>query len=145
MFSPKRQTVQPRHAFTVTHIRLAGVGTCQFLNHNVGPQVFTFLWNRYHEWLADIELMQISAFLALYSKINPCFTARKQSGVDETWQSTRGHLISTIVASIYIVYVYNGTNVALNSLTHFFCLQICPCNLYNSLWSRPAAYFLGLF
>jgi hypothetical protein len=50
------------------------VGTWKILNHNVEPRVFTFLWNRYHQLVTVIELIDISAFfLASYSKIIPVF------------------------------------------------------------------------
>jgi hypothetical protein len=55
----------------------AGVWKCQILNQVVDSQFFTSLWNRYHQWLSDISLNQISAFSASVSRISPCFTAGK--------------------------------------------------------------------
>jgi hypothetical protein len=59
-------------------------------------QLFTSLWNRYHQWLSDIKLIQISAFSASYSRINPCFTAGNQIGVFKLSRNLRtpenGHL-----------------------------------------------------
>ncbi len=60
---------------------------------------FHFLWNTYHQWLFDIEVIHISAFSASYSRINPCFTARKRIVV---WicHAIRGHQKTTIFTSI---------------------------------------------
>jgi hypothetical protein len=55
-----------------------GVWKCQILNQVAESQLFTSLWNRYHQWMSDIELIQMRAFSAFYSKINSCFTAGKQ-------------------------------------------------------------------
>jgi hypothetical protein len=42
----------------------AAVWNCQILNQVVESQLFTPLWNRYHQWLSDIELIQIRAFIS---------------------------------------------------------------------------------
>jgi hypothetical protein len=80
----------------------AGVWNCQILNH-VASQLFTSLWNIYHQWISDIEFIQTgdSSFW-----INPCFTAGKWSGV---WNChiTRGHRKTTIFTSI----VYGTTHL----------------------------------
>jgi hypothetical protein len=39
-------------------------------------QLFISLWNRYRQSFADIKLIQICAFPASYSRINPCSTHR---------------------------------------------------------------------
>ncbi len=62
--SPKKNELfsQDMHSKLPT---LDRVETCQFLKHDVEPRVFTFMWNRYHQWLVDTELIQISAFFQL--------------------------------------------------------------------------------
>ncbi len=60
---------------------LNGVGTCQFLKHDVEPRVFTFLWNRYHQWLADIELIHINTFFVFLFQDEPGF---------HCWKAKRG-------------------------------------------------------
>jgi hypothetical protein len=56
----------------------AEVWNCQILNQVVESQLFISLWNRYHRWLSDMELIQTSAFSASYPRINPGFTAGKR-------------------------------------------------------------------
>ncbi len=75
------------------------VWNCQILNQVVQSQLFTSFWNRFHQWLSDIELNQISVFSASYPRINPCFTAGKQIRV-RNWHATRGHRKTTIFTSI---------------------------------------------
>ncbi len=78
----------------------AGVWNCQILNQVVESQLFTYLWNRYHQWLSDIELIQLRVFFsASYSRINTRFTAGKRIGV---WNchATRGHRETTNFTSI---------------------------------------------
>jgi hypothetical protein len=59
----------------------AGVWDCPILHEVVDEsQLITYLWYIYHQWLPDIELNQISAFSASYSRIDPSFTAGKQIG-----------------------------------------------------------------
>ncbi len=57
------------------------VWDCQILNQVVESQFFNSLWDRYHQWLYDTKLIQISAFSASYFRINPCFTAGRRIGV----------------------------------------------------------------
>jgi hypothetical protein len=94
---------------TLVHSKPGLLGLVIILYDDVEPQDFTFPWNKYHQGISDIELIQISVFFfflsLLYSKTITCFTAVKQSEVS-TWQSTRGHLIKPIVASI----VYGTTH-----------------------------------
>ncbi len=42
---------------------------------------FHFLWNRYYQWLSDIEIIHEVLSSAFYSRINPSFTAGKRIGV----------------------------------------------------------------
>jgi hypothetical protein len=83
----------------------------------VESQLFTALWNRYHQWLPDIELIQIRLFPASYAKINPRFTAGMRSGV-VTCQSTRGHRKTTTVASIVYDSAYEWKHNAYFSSFH---------------------------
>jgi hypothetical protein len=69
---------------------IAEVWNCQILNQVVESQLSTSLWNRYHRWLSDIELIQISAFSASYSWIIPCFAAGKRIYV-RNCHATCGH------------------------------------------------------
>jgi hypothetical protein len=68
----------------------AGVWNCRILNQIVESQLLTTFYDIFHQWLSDIELNQMSAFSASYSKINPRFTTGKRIGV---WNchATRGH------------------------------------------------------
>ncbi len=52
-----------------------------FRNPDVEPLVFTFLWNRCHQWLADIELIQISPFFVFSFQDEPVF---------HCWKAKRG-------------------------------------------------------
>ncbi len=54
------------------------VCNCQILNKVVESQLFTSLSNRYQQWLSGSDLIQMSAFSASYSRINPCFTAGRR-------------------------------------------------------------------
>ncbi len=62
-----------------------GVWNCQILNHVVESQLFTSLWNRYHQWLSGIELIQISAFFSFLSEDQPLF---------HCWKANRGLKLS---------------------------------------------------
>ncbi len=97
----------------------AGVWNCQILNQVVESQLFTSLWNRYHQWLFDIELIQVSAFSASYSSINSCFTAGKRIGV---WKchATFGRWKTTIFPSI----VYAKPNAFFPLQTLFCCVFV---------------------
>jgi hypothetical protein len=83
----------------------AGVWNGQNLSQVVESQLFTSLWNGYHQWLSDIELNQMSDFSASCSTINPRFTAGKRIGV---WicRSTWVHQKTTIFTSIVYVYAW---------------------------------------
>jgi hypothetical protein len=82
----------------------AWVWNCQILNQVVESQLFTSLWNRYHQWLSDIELIQISVFSASYSRINPCFTAGKRIGVWNCHATSR-HRKTSIFSSIVFYFL----------------------------------------
>jgi hypothetical protein len=60
------------------------------------------LWYRYHQWLSDIELIQMSAFSASHTRINSCFTAGKRIGV-QNCHATCGHGKMSIFTSIVYV------------------------------------------
>ncbi len=82
--------------------------SCQILNQVVESQFFTSLWNRYHQWLPDIGLNQISVFLpGSHFRIYLCFIVGKRIGV---WncQEARGHRKTTIFTAI--VYGYHKTS-----------------------------------
>ncbi len=102
----KRRTVQRAGAFEDAAFG-PGVWNCQILNQVVESQLFTFLWNRYHQWLSDIELIQISAFSASYSRISPRFTAGEQTGVWDCHE-TRGHQITTVFRFIVYGAIYTA-------------------------------------
>jgi hypothetical protein len=61
--------------------------------------LYFFFLNRYHQWLSDIELIQISASSASYCRINPCCTAGRRIGV-RNCHATRGHRKTTVFTSI---------------------------------------------
>jgi hypothetical protein len=63
--------------------------------------VFTSSWNRCHQRLSDIELVQVSAFSASYSRTKLCFISGKRTRV---WicQTTLEHLKTTIFSSIMV-------------------------------------------
>jgi hypothetical protein len=63
---PEKRTAQPGDAFEGTAFKL-GVQNCQILNKVlVESQLFSCLWNNYHQWLADIELIQISGLFSSF-------------------------------------------------------------------------------
>jgi hypothetical protein len=51
----------------------AGVWNCQLLHEAVELHLFTSLQVRYHKWLPDIELIQMSAFLSFIFQDWPRF------------------------------------------------------------------------
>jgi hypothetical protein len=77
---PQKRTNQPGDAFEDTAFK-QGFEIVKFSNQVVESQLFTSLRYIYPQWLSDIELSHGSAFAALYSKINPCFTAGNRTGV----------------------------------------------------------------
>ncbi len=80
---------------------LTGVGTCQFLNYDVEPRVFTFPWNRYHQWLADIELIQISTFFGFLFQDEPVFHGWKaKRGWDLTLNSRTPKIVYCRIYSL---------------------------------------------
>ncbi len=83
---------------------------------------FHFLWNRYHQWLSDIELNQTVLFSTSYSRNNTWFTNGKRIGV---WNchATCGH---------------RKTNI-LTSIVSGFCMCIsCVHSIMHHSWSRVA-------
>ncbi len=107
--NPKK-TVQPRDAFE--DIAFKPVWKCQILNQIVESHLFTSFWNRYHQWLSDIELIQRSALSASYPSVNPSFIAGKQSGVGNCHE-TGGHrkkafFKSIVYDSIPSIYRFNS-------------------------------------
>jgi hypothetical protein len=46
----------------------AVVWNCQILNQVVESHLFTSLWNKYHQWLSNIELIQTSDFSSFLFK-----------------------------------------------------------------------------
>ncbi len=63
----------------------AGVWNWQILNQVVESQLFTSLWNRFHQQLSDLELIQISAFLSFLFLDQPLF---------HCWKASRGLKLS---------------------------------------------------
>jgi hypothetical protein len=64
IMTPKKRAVQPGDAIKGTTTKLG------FENHQVvESQIFTSSRNRYHQWLPDIELIQIRAISTSYSWI----------------------------------------------------------------------------
>jgi hypothetical protein len=80
MFTPKKTNRSVRTCIQ-SYPHKTGVGTWQFLKHDAEPRVFTFLWNRYHQWLADVELIQISTFCGFLFQDEPVF---------HCWKAKRG-------------------------------------------------------
>jgi hypothetical protein len=78
------------------------------------------VWNRYHQWLSDIELNQIRAFSASYLSINPRFTARKRMGF---WNchTTCWHRRTTIFTSR--VYGHNLQHLSMKQSWKYLCLS----------------------
>jgi hypothetical protein len=64
-----------------------------------------FLWKRHHQWLPGIELGQISASPASYSRMNPCLAAWKQIGVLNC-HATRRH---RDYDHLHVCSLYGGT------------------------------------
>jgi hypothetical protein len=62
----------------------AGVWNCQILNQVVESQLFTYLWNRYHQWLSDIELIQLRGFFfqLLIQELTPVSLLERESGFE---------------------------------------------------------------
>ncbi len=56
---------------------LSGVWNCQILNQVVESQLFTSSWNRFHQWLPEIKLIQTSAF---FSFLFPVSQLESESG-----------------------------------------------------------------
>jgi hypothetical protein len=115
---------------------LTRVGTWQFLKHDAEPRVFTFLWNRYHQWLADIELIQISTyfFWLLIPKWTCVSLLESKAGVG-TWHSTRGHAKSTIVASIVYGFFMVEAKIFLPNVRQFSWLYWCVIRFFNGLFA----------
>ncbi len=98
IITPNKQTVQPGDAIEDTAFK-PGVWNCQIINQVVESQLFTFLSNRYHQWLSDIELTQIRACSASYFRMNSCSPAGKRIGVGDC-HANCWHRKTTIFTSI---------------------------------------------
>jgi hypothetical protein len=115
------------------------VWNCQILNQVVASQLFTSLRNKYHQWLSDIELNQISVFSASCSRINPCFTVGKRTGV---WNrhASRGHQEKTIFTSI-VYFPQVPVRVWANSLpSHLSAIYSQHCHDGESKKVLPRLY-----
>ncbi len=51
-------------------------------NSEPALQLFISLWNRYHQWLSVIELIQTSASFSFLLRINPGFTSESKFGFE---------------------------------------------------------------
>ncbi len=111
MITPKEWTVQPGHAFKDTAFKPL------FKNVKLQTRLYIvtlllFFWNRYHQWLPDIELVQNCAFfkIASDSRINPRFTVGKHIGGLRLSRNSRtpenNHL------HIYSLWVAHGLSTA---------------------------------
>jgi hypothetical protein len=70
------------------------------LEPGLESQPFTCLWNKYHQWLSDVQLIQMIGFSSFrYISEYTCFTAGKGIGV---WgcHASHGHWKPIIVTSI---------------------------------------------
>ncbi len=112
----------------------AGVWNCQILNQVVESQLFTSLWNKYHQWFSDFELIRIRAFSASYSWVNPCFTAGKRIVV---WNchTTCGHQRTTIFTSI-LVYGNNRRNIKESCILNIHSNLIFAFRLHVLSWKK---------
>ncbi len=89
----------------------AGVWNCRILNQVVESQLFTSLWNRYHQWLSGVEFIQISAFSASYSGIKPRSTAGKRIGVWNCHATCERRKTTTFTSIVYGCTVYGKHSV----------------------------------
>ncbi len=100
-------------------------------------QLFTSLFNRHHQRLSDIEFIQKKAFSTSYSRINPCFTAGKRTGVVNC-HATLGHRKTTIYISIVYKKLSRNPWTPENDSLYIYSLWsvLFTCRLYFSvpLW-----------
>jgi hypothetical protein len=53
----------------------------RILNQVAEPQLFTSMWNKYHQWLSDIGLYQTRSFFSFFFQDKPLF---------HCWKANRG-------------------------------------------------------
>ncbi len=101
----------------------AGVWNYQLLNQVLESQLFTSLWNRYHQWLPDIELIQTSAFCNFLSVDKPRFHCWKANPVLKLSRNLQ-------ILEIYDLHIYSlwSQVVYLNDFLYLLCLK--PCMAY---------------
>jgi hypothetical protein len=76
--SRKKKTVKSGDAFEDTRFKPT-VRDFQIMTQvTVESQLFTSLGNICHQWLSDVNLVQVITFSASYSNIELCFTAEKR-------------------------------------------------------------------
>ncbi len=92
----------------------AGVWYFRILNQVVESQLFLFFWKRCHQWLSDIELIQLIAVPASSSKIKPLVTAGKRivglklSRNARTPENDPLHIYSPWLRHVYISCLWFG-------------------------------------
>ncbi len=108
---------------------------CQILNQVVETQLFISLWNRYHQRLSDIELIQISAFSSFLFHDEPLFYCSKANrGLKLSRYSRTPENDHVYIYSLWFFYGFEGNEETrwwyILFTFYWKCVAIFPCQFF---------------